>query len=249
MRDFILYDGMISYDGELLTYDDFIRQLHLETDGHGTISASRTTGMSGDTVTLTNTPDQYYLFDNYAATGGTVAGSTYTFGDDDDQTAKANFKRNSYVTGGTLIGVQASEVFKTEPNETKSPFRDDNSETTARGLYHFKSTIGNPRVYAPSGHVPVFSTPTDVTATISAAITAYTAPVGARPSASIRVGDITYATTEMNWDYAGIPYYYSAQLTATGITGTPDVIMTTNFSNPVHVTSITGNWTADVARP
>ncbi|MGD7407530.1 InlB B-repeat-containing protein, partial [Ralstonia pseudosolanacearum] len=131
MRDFVFYDGMISYDGELLAYDDFIRQLHLETDGHGTISASHTTGMSGDTVTLTNTPDQYYIFDNYTTTGGTIVGSTFTFGDDDDQTARANFKRNSYVTGGTLIGVQASEVFKTGGNETISPFRDNNSETTA----------------------------------------------------------------------------------------------------------------------
>lgn len=249
MREFVLYDGMVSYDGEWLMYDDFIRKLHLETDGHGTISASRTTGMSGDTVTLTNTPDQYYLFDNYKTTGGTVAGSTYTFSDDDDQTAKANFKRNSYVTGGTLIGVQASEVFKTGSNETISPFRDDNSETTARGLYHFSSTVGNPHVYSPKGNVPVFSTPTDVTATISAAITAYVAPVGARPSASIRVGNVTYAVKEMAWDFAGTPYYYSAQLTATDITGTPNVIMTTNFSNPVHVTSITGNWTADAVRP
>lgn len=249
MRDFVFYDGMISYDGELLTYDDFIRQLHLETDGHGTISASRTTGMSGDTVTLTNTPDQYYLFDNYTTTGGTIAGSTFTFGDDDDQTARANFKRNSYITGGTLIGVQASEVFKTGSNETISPFRDNNSETTARGLYHFSSTIGNPHVYSPTGHVPVFSAPADITATISAAITAYVAPVGARPSASIRVGDVTYAVKEMAWGRAGTPYYYSAQLTATDITGMPNVIMTTNFSNPVHVTSITGNWTADAVRP
>lgn len=250
MREFVLYDGMVSYDGEWLMYDDFIRQLHLETNGHGTISASRTTGMSGDTVTLTNTPDQYYLFDNYTTTGGIVAGSTYTFSDDDDQTAKANFKRNSYVTGGTLIGFQTARYCKLELNDLAfCPFRDNNSETTARATFRYSATVGNPNIYTITGYAPVFSTPTNITATISAAVTEYWPPVGDRPTASIRIGDATYATAEMNWGYASTPYYYSAYLTAANITGTPNVVMTTNFINKVLTTGITGNWTADVARP
>ena len=73
--------------------------LTLQNDGHGTIAASKTTGHAGDTVTLSNTYNTYYRFNNYTVTGGTINGSTFTF-DSQNATAKANFKTNSFTASG-----------------------------------------------------------------------------------------------------------------------------------------------------
>lgn len=70
--------------------------LTLQTDGHGKISANKTTGYNGDTVTLSNTASAGYGFKNYTVTGATINGSTLTFGNG-NATAKANY---SAVTGG-----------------------------------------------------------------------------------------------------------------------------------------------------
>ena len=64
--------------------------LTLQTDGHGKISANKTTGYQGDTVTLSNTASAYYGFKNYTVTGATINGSTLTFGAQ-NCTAKANY--------------------------------------------------------------------------------------------------------------------------------------------------------------
>ena len=75
--------------------------LTLQNDGHGTIAASKTTGHAGDTVTLSNTYNTYYRFNKYTVTGGTINGSTFTFGSQ-NATAKANFKVNSFTATGTF---------------------------------------------------------------------------------------------------------------------------------------------------
>lgn len=84
--------------------DNPIYTLTLQNDGHGTIAATKTTGHSGDTVTLSNNHADYYRFNNYTVTGGTINGSTYTFGMSNG-TAKANFTANKFtITGNYNYG-------------------------------------------------------------------------------------------------------------------------------------------------
>lgn len=64
--------------------------LTLQTDGHGKISAGKTTGYAGDTTTLSNTASAGYAFKNYTVTGCTLNGSTITF-NSQNCTAKVNF--------------------------------------------------------------------------------------------------------------------------------------------------------------
>ena len=75
--------------------------LTLETDGHGTLSADVLSGFEGDTVTLSPTYNTYYRFSGYDCTGGTIAGNTFTFGQE-DATAKANFKVNAFTARGVF---------------------------------------------------------------------------------------------------------------------------------------------------
>lgn len=73
--------------------------LTLETDGHGTLSADVLSGFEGDTVTLSPTYNTYYRFSGYDCTGGTIAGNTFTFGNQ-NATAKVNFQLNSFTASG-----------------------------------------------------------------------------------------------------------------------------------------------------
>lgn len=77
------------------------KTLTLQTDGHGTLTATSITGRPGDTVTLTPTYDTYYRFSGYDCTGGTIEGNTFTFGEE-DATAKANFKVNAFTASGNF---------------------------------------------------------------------------------------------------------------------------------------------------
>ena len=100
------YNGMtLAYPGwnGYVAYNDIpsYRTLTLQTDGHGTLTASVLTGLPGDTVTLTPTYNTYYRFNNYSVTGGTIAGNTFTFGNE-DATAQANFKVNYFTATGNF---------------------------------------------------------------------------------------------------------------------------------------------------
>lgn len=71
----------------------FARNIHnvtLQTDGHGTLTASKTTGYSGDTITLTATPNTNYVFSGYTITGATMTGDAFKV-QTNDITAKAWF--------------------------------------------------------------------------------------------------------------------------------------------------------------
>ena len=100
-----LSGNQFAFDGSDVTahanFEEAIYTLTLQNDGHGTIAASKTTGHAGDTVTLSNTYNTYYRFNNYTVTGGTINGSTFTFGSQ-NATAKANFKVNSFTATGTF---------------------------------------------------------------------------------------------------------------------------------------------------
>ena len=68
------------------------RYLTLQTDGHGIISADALSGYSGDTITLSNTAHDGYLFSGYSVTGASLNGSTVTL-NNQDATAKAWFSQ------------------------------------------------------------------------------------------------------------------------------------------------------------
>lgn len=106
------YNGMtLAYPGwnGYVGYEDApsFYTLTLETDGHGTLSAETLTGYAGDTVTLAPTYNTYYRFSGYDCTGGTIAGNTFTFGQE-DATAKANFKPNKFTITGNYNYAQTT---------------------------------------------------------------------------------------------------------------------------------------------
>lgn len=73
--------------------------LTLQNDGHGSINATKLTGRPGDTVTLSNNHNTYYRFSGYSQTGGSLNGSTFTFGSQ-NATAKAWFSANKFTVSG-----------------------------------------------------------------------------------------------------------------------------------------------------
>lgn len=103
--------------GSFIMFPQQTFTLTLQNDGHGTISADKITGYAGDTVTLSNTYNTYYRFNNYTQTGGTLNGSTFTFGES-DATAKANFKVNYFTATGNFE--KGSNVNYTNTNGNNS---------------------------------------------------------------------------------------------------------------------------------
>lgn len=100
------YNGMtLAYPGwnGYVGYDNVpaFKTLTLCASEGGTVTASVLTGLPGDTVTLTPTYNTYYRFNNYSVTGGTIAGNTFTFGNE-DATAQANFKVNYFTATGNF---------------------------------------------------------------------------------------------------------------------------------------------------
>ena len=80
----------------------------IQTEG-GTISAVPVTGINGTTVTLSNTPNQYYTFNGYTVNGATLYGGNKFDFDNSDVTVSASFKWNYVdpVVGETVkIGDQ-----------------------------------------------------------------------------------------------------------------------------------------------
>lgn len=71
----------------------FARNIHniaLQTDGNGTLTATKTTGYSGDNIILTPTPNTNYTFSGYTITGATMTGDAFKV-QTNDVTAKAWF--------------------------------------------------------------------------------------------------------------------------------------------------------------
>lgn len=71
-------------------FERYIWDLSLQNDGHGSIGASKLTGQSGDTITLSNTPAAGYNFSGYSVTGASLNGSILTM-NNQDAIAKAWF--------------------------------------------------------------------------------------------------------------------------------------------------------------
>jgi uncharacterized protein (TIGR02145 family) len=77
------------------------KDITLQTDGNGEISANKNYGFVGDIVTLSNTASAGYEFAGYSITGATLTGSQFTIGTG-NVTAKAEYSANGeYVKIGT----------------------------------------------------------------------------------------------------------------------------------------------------
>lgn len=99
------------------------KNLTLQTDGHGTITANRTSGFIGDQVTLSNTPSTGYDFTGYSITGATLTGNKFNF-IGSDVTARAGFT-------GLPIGVMRVRTDDNQPPSSR--YRTDLSVTAVPG--------------------------------------------------------------------------------------------------------------------
>lgn len=258
MKDFVNFDNeLISYNGELILFDDYIKRLHLETNGHGTISAAKTTGMEGETVRLYNTADAYYRFDSYSANGGTITSTNYfKFGEADDQTAKAIFRLNQYNMSGDILSPgtgMSTRAFKlgSDSGYFAAKYTGSDIPTASVTSYMgFSSIPGAPVMYAGVSTGPNFATPCNLTATFSAFIYSYTVPDN-MPSAQFAINKTAIIDTKTFVDIGSIPWshVYAVTFTANNVTGIPYVNMLTNFNHECTTNGLSGNWTAQYALP
>lgn len=258
MKDFVNFDNeLIAYNGELILFDDYIKRLHLETNGHGTISAAKITGMEGETVRLYNTADAYYRFDSYSANGGTITSTNYfKFGESDDQTAKAIFRLNQYNTSGDLLSPgtdMSTHSFRTGSNGGYFGAKYTGSDiptTTVTSNINFSSTPGSPNFYYASTTGPNFTTPCNLTATFSAFIYSYTVPDN-MPSAQLAMNRTAIIDTKKLVDIGSIPWshVWAITFTANNVTGVPYINILTNFNYECNTNGLSGNWTAEYVLP
>lgn len=74
-----------------------------QTDGHGTLSASPSSGTAGTTITLTPTAYSGYVFDHYSSSQVSVSNNKFTM-PSSNVTVKAYFRANyTKVTAGNYI--------------------------------------------------------------------------------------------------------------------------------------------------
>ena len=83
------------------------KNVTLQTDGHGTIAANRTSGFIGDQVTLSNTANAGYAFAGYSITGANLTGNKFNF-IGNNVTAKAMYNMTGiiYYTNNNYYQIQ-----------------------------------------------------------------------------------------------------------------------------------------------
>lgn len=87
------------------------KDITLQTDGHGKISANKSYGFVGDIITLSNTASANYEFTGYSITGATLTGSQFTIGTG-NVTAKAGYNINiDSITIGTQTWMSKNLAF------------------------------------------------------------------------------------------------------------------------------------------
>lgn len=145
----------------------------LQTNGYGAIAANKTSGYSGDTVTLSNTPSADCIFANYEITGATLTGNQFNFGSS-NVTAKANFNRNVHsvtvqndghgtVTASPSTGYSGTQV--TLSNTPAANYGFSGYTITGATLTGNKFNIGTSNVTAKAwfSAVPTYALTTAVT--------------------------------------------------------------------------------------
>ena len=83
----------VRFEGDITAkanYSAHVYNVALQNDGHGTITANKTTGNLGDTITLSNTPATHYHFSGYSVTGATLTSNQFNI-ETNDVTAKGWF--------------------------------------------------------------------------------------------------------------------------------------------------------------
>ena len=76
------------------------KNVTLQTDGHGTIASTKSSGFINDTATLSNTASNGYGFSGYSITGATLTGNKFNF-IGNDVTAKAWFSAIPVIASAT----------------------------------------------------------------------------------------------------------------------------------------------------
>lgn len=86
----------VKFQGDITAkanYSAHVYNVTLQNDGHGSIGANKTTGIIGDTITLSNTPNTHYHFSGYALTGAELTSNQFNI-QTSDTTAKAFFEED-----------------------------------------------------------------------------------------------------------------------------------------------------------
>ena len=142
-------------------FERYIWDLSLQNNGHGSIGASKLTGQSGDTITLSNTPNTDYVFSGYSVTGASLNGSILTM-NNQDATAKAWFsqKQNFNLTGGNFrtygVNITASTMYGSQPVAILRPVMSYKNATaypnltTQKNWYISNITSVNTNIFTPS---------------------------------------------------------------------------------------------------
>jgi len=86
----------VRFEGDITAkanYSAHVYNVTLQNDGHGTITADKTTGNLGDTITLSNTPATHYHFSGYSLTGATLTSNQFNI-ETNDVIAKGWFSED-----------------------------------------------------------------------------------------------------------------------------------------------------------
>lgn len=88
----------------------------LQTNGNGSIAASKMTGNTDDTITLSTTANTNYYLNNYSITGATLTGNQFKI-QASDVTAKANF---AAMPASSLFVSSTNNPIVATTNQTKT---------------------------------------------------------------------------------------------------------------------------------
>lgn len=108
------------------------KNLTLQTDGHGTIAASRMSGFIGDQVTLSNTANVNYSFSAYSITGANLTGDTFNL-TGSDVTAKAWF----FQPVAKLADTSQSDIWVPKRNTSLNPTYETTSISFNSNAYRY----------------------------------------------------------------------------------------------------------------
>ena len=90
-----------------------LHYVYTSSEGHGSISASPMSGKKDTLITLSNTPDQNYIFSKYTLNNVDIAGSSFLM-PDEDAYVRGYFEQNifnisvSQVAGGTITAPESA---------------------------------------------------------------------------------------------------------------------------------------------
>lgn len=178
-----------------------LHYVYTSSDGHGSISASPMSGKKDTLITLTNTPDQNYIFSKYTLNNVDLAGSSFLMPDDD-----------AYVRGyfqpdvRTITVTQPSHGTITAPASAQIGSTVTLSCTPDTGYEFQYFTVNGSQIQGNSFVMPASNV------TVSASLVNNYNPLNL-PEKTIRV----------KMQSGVVPYYYDGVTVVTPVTGQTDV--------------------------